>query len=89
MVQEGYFSCEEFLHRLPALLDGEHGPGHTALLDDHLAWCQRCLRKYRFERALIDILRQRLSSVEVPAGLHDRVAAVLALATPVLPGELP
>lgn len=88
MVQDGYFSCEEFLHRLPGFLDREHHPADEALLRDHLVWCERCLRKYRFERALIDVVRQRLSSVEVPAGLQDRVAAVLSLATPVLPGEL-
>lgn len=81
MIQDGYFGCEEFLHRLPSLLDGEHDPADDRLLHDHLAWCEKCLRKYRFERRVIETIRDRLAEIQLPAGLQDRVAALLAVET--------
>lgn len=89
MVQDGYFGCEEFLHRLPRLLDGEHHPAEEALLHDHLAWCEKCLRKYRFERTVLDEIRRKLRGVPLPDGLRDRVQSLLALAAPDAGGEAP
>lgn len=85
MVREGYFGCEEFLHRLPRLLDGEHDPADDWRLHDHLAWCEGCLRKYRFERQLIDAVRSRLAQIEVPPRLRERVASMLMLEPPAEP----
>jgi anti-sigma factor (TIGR02949 family) len=80
MIQEGYFGCEEFLHRLPLLLDGEHDPADDRLLRSHLSWCEKCLHKYRFELGVIEAIRKRLAEIELPAGWKDRVAAMLAVA---------
>lgn len=78
MIKDGYYGCEEFLHRLPLFLDGEHEAADDRLLQEHLSWCEKCLAKYRFERRLIDSVRSTLARVPVPDHLAGRIAALLA-----------
>lgn len=80
MIKDGYFGCEDFLHRLPVFLDGEHDPADDRLLREHLDRCQGCLAKYRFERNLLESIRSVLTAVRVPDSLAARVAAIVAQA---------
>ncbi|MBL8989120.1 MAG: zf-HC2 domain-containing protein [Gemmatimonadetes bacterium] len=73
-------TCEEFVRELPALLDREVGAADHDRLQAHLDACARCLRKHRFESAILAGLKARLRSVPTPSGLEDRIMAVVALA---------
>ncbi|MGE0441278.1 MAG: zf-HC2 domain-containing protein [Gemmatimonadales bacterium] len=78
MIQDGYLSCEEALQRLPAFLDREHDPADDALIRAHLDHCETCVRKYRFERSLLDGVRRALRATSLPPGLAARISSMLA-----------
>jgi anti-sigma factor (TIGR02949 family) len=79
MIRDGYLSCEETIERLPAFLDGEHAPEDDRLIREHLDHCEKCLRKYRFERSTLDAVRSALRKTELPDGFIERIATILAL----------
>lgn len=81
MVQDGYLSCEEFVTRLPRFLDHDLPGLDHALMRLHLEACERCLAKHRFERAVLDGIRDRLRSVEMPPDFKDRVLTLIAAAS--------
>lgn len=70
-------TCEEMVRRMPALLDGEVTPAERARLEDHLHTCVRCLRKFHFERTVLDGIRRVLSDAPVPPPLRVRLEALV------------
>jgi len=86
MFESDRVTCEEFVRELPALLDREVAPDAHDRLLAHLDACARCLRKHRFEAAILSSLKARLRAVPMPDGIEDRVLAVLALADRGWPG---
>ena len=66
-------TCEELVRELPDLLDREVEADRAAELEEHLEECDRCLRTFRFERALIDQIRARLRATSLSPGLVQRV----------------
>ena len=70
-------TCEEFVRNLPSFLDREVTAGDRQELEAHLATCVRCLRKFHFERTLLDRIRNRLQAVAVPAALKVRIEALI------------
>ncbi len=62
-------TCEEVLGRLDDYLDRNLSPEEVRRVDEHLDECLSCLRKYRFERALLDGIRSRLRRTSLPPQL--------------------
>jgi anti-sigma factor (TIGR02949 family) len=52
--------CTEALLRLYEFLDGEIGPEDGAKIQAHLDECERCLRQYRMDQALKELVRRIL-----------------------------
>lgn len=77
MVPADQVTCEELIRGLPALLDGEL-EGDLARHHRHLDACAHCLEIYRFERSLLDLLKDRLRRLDPPPGLAGRVRSLLA-----------
>lgn len=72
-------TCEEFVRALPDFLDDRASPAEEARHRAHLDTCERCFRKYRFERSLIDAIRSRLQTAALPVDFQRRLLAVLAM----------
>ena len=70
-------ACEQTIHFLFRSLDGDLGEVEETLVHEHLAYCRRCLRKFRFERRVIDVVREKLRSVRAPDSLKTRIAHLL------------
>ncbi len=79
MFESDRVTCEDFVRELPALLDREVAADARDQLLAHLDTCARCLRKHRFEAAILTSLKARLRAVPMPDGVEERVLAVLAL----------
>lgn len=77
MAVNGWVTCEELVRELPDLLDREVTALREIELNQHLEDCARCLRKYRFERSLLDQIRARLTGAALPQGLVERVLAAI------------
>ena len=70
-------TCEAFVRNLPSFLVREVTAGDRQGLEAHLVTCARCLRKFHFERTLLDRIRNRLQAVAVPAALKVRIEALI------------
>ncbi|HET9276157.1 MAG TPA: zf-HC2 domain-containing protein [Gemmatimonadales bacterium] len=71
-------TCREVLRCLPGYVDGETLPGEARRLRAHLAECPECRRRYRFERAFVDVVRGRLENVAMPAGLRAKIGVIVS-----------
>lgn len=82
MVVDSLAACRETFERLDDYLDRRLAPHERAAVENHLAHCVRCTHEFRFEERLVGELRARLSRLEVPRGLPERIARVLDALTP-------
>ncbi len=71
------YTCEETFRRLDDYLDRALGPAERALVEAHLATCEACASEYRFERGVLDTVRDRLAHLEVPASLKEKMRRAL------------
>jgi len=77
MGNQKQFDCETAFKRLDDYLDGELGSEEISLIRAHLGDCEVCAREFAFEGSLLEEIRQKINSVEVPSDLRSRVSALL------------
>lgn len=70
-------TCLETVRRLDDYLDRELSGEEAREVEEHLRTCNRCLRKFQFDRAVVEEIRTKLRRVPVPSGLPDRIVAGL------------
>jgi RNA polymerase sigma-70 factor, ECF subfamily len=71
------FTCEEAFRRLDDYLDGELSGPALDLVVQHLELCDRCAREFNFEGSVLDGIRAKLRSVDVPAAVVARFSALI------------
>lgn len=76
------FDCEQTVRRLWDYLDEQLGPVDLAMIDAHLAECDRCPPHFAFERRFLEAVREARAGVETPdrakiKALRERVVARL------------
>ncbi len=77
------YTCKEALARLNDYVDRELSEREMTLVKRHLKVCHECSKKFAFEEDLIKQVRGRLSHMDLPAGLMDRLSSALDDASPV------
>lgn len=77
MENQEQFDCEATFKRLDDYLDGELGPEEIRLIRAHLNECEECAPEFAFEEVLLDEIRQKINSVEMPSDLRARVSQLL------------
>jgi anti-sigma factor (TIGR02949 family) len=71
------YTCLETVRRLDDYLDRELSATETVEVERHLEVCDRCLKRFQFEGAVLDELRIKLRRVPVPETLEDRLRKLL------------
>lgn len=74
-------TCEEIFRRLDDFLDRELGPEEMRLVQEHLDTCAQCAHEHRFDRRVLDTVREKVRRIDTPTDLRSRVADALARAT--------
>jgi anti-sigma factor (TIGR02949 family) len=69
--------CTEILRKLDAYLDGELSVQETRVLEDHVAACFPCHERQEFRRVVRQVVRTKLTRVELPRGLVDRIRGAI------------
>lgn len=77
-------TCDDVFRRLDRYLDRTLDPEELRLVQEHLETCAECAGEYRFEESLLAEVRRKVSRLDLPAGLLERIAARLAA-----PGDEP
>lgn len=72
------FTCEDVFRRLDDFLDRELSAEEMALVQAHLDACAQCASEHRFERRLVDDVRNKLRRIRVPEALLARIRRSLA-----------
>ena len=77
------YGCREALERLDDYTDRELAPDETAKVAQHLRLCHECARKFNFESELVNGLREKIDSGQMPEtaeinALKSRIATRLA-----------
>lgn len=71
------YTCLETVRRLDDYIDRELNEIERREVERHLATCDRCLHRFRFEAAVVDELRTKLRRVAVPEELATRVRKIV------------
>jgi anti-sigma factor (TIGR02949 family) len=71
------YTCLETVRRLDDYLDRELSAGESVEVERHLEVCDRCLKRFQFEGAVLDELRTKLRRVPVPETLEARLRTAL------------
>ena len=71
------YTCLETVRRLDDYLDRELSEAESHEVERHLETCDRCLKRFRFEAAVVDTLRTKLRRVTVPVALESRLRELL------------
>lgn len=71
------YDCADALARLDDYLDRRLTHKEQRLVEEHLAVCTACTWKYRFETTFVTELRRKLTRIDVPPRLADRVQEAL------------
>lgn len=71
------YTCLETVRRLDDYLDRELSTTETVEVERHLEVCDRCLKRFQFEGAVLDDLRTKLRRVPVPETLEARLRKLL------------
>ena len=74
------FTCEEVSRRLDDFLDRALSTDELQRVQEHLETCVECASEYRFEGSLLSEVRRKVSRIDLPAGLKERIASRLAAA---------
>ena len=77
MSEKACFDCAEAFRRLDDFLDRELNAGEAELVREHLEMCKTCAEEFKFEGVILVSLREKLSHIDVPCDLIDRLKAVL------------
>jgi len=65
--------CKQVFERLDDYLDRELSPEEVVLVEAHLRDCEHCALDYRFEREILDSLKDKVRRVTVPDTLRKMV----------------
>jgi len=71
------YTCLETVRRLDDYLDRELSATETVEVERHLEVCDRCLKRFQFEGAVLDDLRTKLRRVPVPDTLEATLRKLL------------
>ena len=71
------FDCAEAFRRLDDYVDRELNAGEAELVREHLEMCEHCAEEFKFENVVLVSLREKLTHIDVPVDLLDRLKAVL------------
>jgi anti-sigma factor (TIGR02949 family) len=74
------FTCEDAFRRLDDYLDRELSAEEMRLVREHLDICEVCATEHRFERSVLDGLREKLRHIVLPDSLKSRVAEAIGRA---------
>ena len=70
-------TCAEAFRKLDDYVDRELAPGEQAEVEAHLMDCATCADEFAVERDLLDMLRDKLRRIRMPAGLRERISSRL------------
>ncbi len=70
-------TCESAFRRLDDYLDRQLSPDEMRLVEEHLQICEACTREFTFEASVLDGVRRKLKSLEMPPDLLAWIAARL------------
>jgi anti-sigma factor (TIGR02949 family) len=71
------YTCLDTVRRLDDYLDRELSATETVEVERHLEVCDRCLKRFQFEGAVLDDLRIKLRRVPVPETLEAKLRKLL------------
>jgi anti-sigma factor (TIGR02949 family) len=71
------YSCEQVFQRLDDFLDRELTDDEMRLVKVHLDTCKQCAAEHRFEHAVLEGVRSKLTRIDLPEDLLARVALTL------------
>lgn len=71
------FGCAEAFKRLDDFLDRELTPEEMQAVKEHLEICQVCATEFKFEDRVLRQVRSKLSHIDLPPELLERVAKAL------------
>ena len=80
MMSTDPMTCSEVFRRLDDYLDRELSPEEMLLVRAHLETCAACAAEHRFERVVLDSIKEKVRRLPVPSDLASKVHAALALA---------
>jgi anti-sigma factor (TIGR02949 family) len=72
-----YMTCLEAAHALDDYLHDELDPEKQKQVNDHLRLCEECVRHYRFEKALVTLIREKARACTAPPDLRSRLRRML------------
>jgi len=72
------YTCREAFARLEDYVDRELSADEIEKVEEHLSVCEMCAGEFAFEARVLDTLRDKLMVFEVPAGLEERLARMIA-----------
>jgi anti-sigma factor (TIGR02949 family) len=75
-----HFSCREVFRRLDDYLDRELSAEEMEKVRSHLDDCVVCAAEYRFERHLLDGVKEKVRRIAAPRDLLTLVQAAIARA---------
>jgi len=75
--------CREALEKVYDFLDGEMDASGAAAVEEHFQTCTQCYPHLKMEECFRRRMQEAVSRPEVPAGLRDRVMAVLTSDGPI------
>ena len=70
-------TCESAFRRLDDYLDRQLSADEMRLVEEHLHICEACTREFTFEASVLDGVRRKLKSLEMPPDLLARIVARL------------
>ncbi len=74
------FTCEEVFQRLDDYLDRELSAEEMDMVRAHFDDCVMCASEHRFERHLLDGVKEKVRRIAAPRDLLARVQAAIARA---------
>ena len=78
MMSTDPFTCNEVFRRLDDYLDRELSPGEMLLVRAHLETCAACASEHRFERGVLDRVKEKVRRLPVPSDLAAKIHAALS-----------
>jgi len=76
--QSDDLTCEQAFSRLYEYLDRVLNPDDEALVRQHLAICEECVRHFRFEEQLLATIREGCRASRAPEELKREIEQLLA-----------
>lgn len=70
-------TCREMVTRLDDYVDRQLPPEELRRVEAHLAACVMCAAEFRFEKGILDAIRERLHRIALPPDLLASIRARL------------